>query len=113
MVKVIPTRRNIKESVLPPTKPLFYLLLTELDLIATLPNHRGMVVASQHLEWETQVADEEKLPMWLISGPNSFMLYVKFRFVAVEEVESDLSLRSGNSERGIYVHICMLRDVKA
>ena len=57
-----------------------------------------MVVASQHLEWETEVADEEKLPMWLISSPNSFMLYVKFRFVAVEEVESDLSLGSGNSE---------------
>ena len=90
------------------TVPYLYLVLC---LISTLPGHRGRGMASQHLKWATQVADQRALPIWLDASPMSVSLYKRFGFFTVGEVTSDLSI--GSKGAGIYTHTCMLREPKS
>lgn len=74
----------------------------------TKPEYQGKGAAAAHIKWGLELADEEKLPVFLEAGPVAKTLYLKFGFVVVGEIVHDLSLAGGKGE---FVHSLMVRMV--
>ena len=78
-----------------------------LDLLATLPTHQRRGLARAQIKWGLDLADRERLFVFLESTPTGEKLYKRLGFKEVSRATHDLEKWGG---KGLYSHVFMVRE---
>ena len=82
-------------------------MISDLEMLATLPVYQGRGYGRQLVNWGLARADQDGTDCYLEASDEGLSLYRKLGFSEVDEVKVDVQLNEGSIEK--FRNLCMIR----